>query len=154
MCMWVGASFDGLLLASCIKSSNPHGPPLTSPPLFACLILITQLDFVGLKTKEEFKSLKDAHEEQLQKQHKQAAEEEAKRREREEKLQKKKAKESKVARLSFALGDDGDGDEDEDGEGPAAAAGKKDKKDGERLRACAPACLPVNGSCVTPDLFG
>lgn len=93
-----------------------------------------QLDFVGLKTKEEFKSLKDAHEEQLQKQNRQGEEEEARRREREEK-RKKKAKESKVARLSFAIGgdEDGEGDEEEEDAGPFAGRGKKD---GAFVRAC------------------
>jgi len=72
------------------------------------------LDFVGLKTKEELLNLKGAAEEEAARQ-KMVEEEEARRREKEEK-KKRKQKQTKVARLSFAMGGDDEAEDDDDEE--------------------------------------
>eukprot|EP00624_Nannochloropsis_granulata_P000936 evm.model.NODE_14087_length_57995_cov_43.650368.7 len=82
------------------------------------------LDFVGLKTKEELLNLKGAAEEEAARQ-KIVEEEEARRREKEEK-KKKKQKQTKVARLSFAMG--GDNDEDDDSNDDGGRSSRPTKK--------------------------
>lgn len=82
------------------------------------------LDFVGLKTKEELLNLKGAAEEEAARQ-KIVEEEEARRREKEEK-KKKKQKLTKVARLSFAMG--GDNDEDDDSNDDGGRSSRPTKK--------------------------
>jgi len=85
------------------------------------------LDFVGLKTKEELLNLKGAAEEEAARQ-KVVVEEEARRREKEEE-EKRKLKQTKVARLSFAMGGDDDDEEDEDeGEDNGGRSSRPTKK--------------------------